>query len=260
MVSLTEEEVKDEFTQKRIIDEFNLPADALDFDVGQEAENQESFQSMLIAFPLLLLAMYILLVVQFRSLSQPLMIFLAIPFSFFGATAGLYFTDNPFSFFTMLAVFALLGISVNNTILLTAYANQARAAGAGRIEAMAQALEERFRPLLATSLTTAVALVPLALSDPFWESLAFTLIFGLLSSTFLVIIAFPYYYLGNELIRSKFNRWRVLAWLAVLGAGSVAIGFLASGFLGIFVAIYLLGTFAWLAGRALTRRVRSSRA
>jgi multidrug efflux pump subunit AcrB len=254
LVVLTQDAIKAAYPPERLQDEFGLPEDALVFDVGQEAQNQESFQSMVIAFPILLIAMYILLAVQFRSLSQPLMIFLAVPFSLFGVTAGLYFTDNPFSFFTMLAVFALLGISVNNTILLTAYANQARKAGMGRIDAMASALEERFRPLLATSLTTVAALVPLALSDPFWESLAVSLIFGLLSSTFLVIIAFPYYYLANELIRVRFGRRRVLPWLITLVAGSVLVGFVASGLLGLFIMAYLAVTFILIAVQAFRRR------
>ena len=67
--------------------------------------------------------------------------------------------------------------------------------------AISTALRRRFRPLVATSLTTVGGLLPLALSDPFWEALAFTIIFGLLSSTFLVIVSFPYYYLALEKIR-----------------------------------------------------------
>lgn len=260
LVVLTQEAVEREFTPQRLEREFGLSQDVLNFSVGQEAENQESFAGMVIAFPILLLLMYVLLAVQFRSLSQPLLIFMAIPFSLFGAMTGLYFTDNPFSFFTMLAVFALLGISVNNTILLVAYANQARIAGASRIEAIASALEERFRPLLATSLTTVVALVPLALSDPFWESLTVALIFGLLSSTFLVIVSFPYYYLANEFMRVRFSRKKILLWLAGLVAASVALGFAASSLIGVFMAAYLIGTFVWLAGRALTRAVRAKRA
>lgn len=257
LVASTQQAVEEAFPSARLESQFDLPSSTLDFSVGQEAANQDSFQSMMIAFPILLLAMYILLVIQFRSLSQPLMIFLAIPFSFFGVTAGLYYTDNPMSFFVMLGIFALLGISVNNTILLTEYANQARKQGVGRIEAVARATEERFRPLLATSLTTAVALVPLALSDPFWESLAVTLIFGLLSSTLLVIIAFPYYYLGNELVRSKLNRWRVLAWLGGLVAGSVVIGLTKGSFLGLYISLYLIATFVrFVIGAVISRKKR----
>lgn len=126
---------------------------------------------------------------------------MAIPFSWLGVALGLYITDNALSFFVMIGFFALIGIAVNNTILLTDFANQARNEGAGRIDAMSQAIRTRFRPLITTSLTSVVALIPLALSDPFWESLAVTLIFGLLSSMIFVLITFPYYYLAAELLR-----------------------------------------------------------
>jgi len=68
---------------------------------------------------------------------------------------------------------------------------------------MAKAIEARIRPLLVTSITAVVALLPLVLTDPFWESLAVTLMFGLISSTILVTTIFPYYYLAVEKLRSK---------------------------------------------------------
>lgn len=128
---------------------------------------------------------------------------MAIPFSLFGITLGLYLTDNAFSFFAMLGFFALIGLSIKNTILLTDFANQARRRGASGVDAAVEALHERFRPLIATSLTAVVALIPLALTSPFWEGLAVVLVFGLISSTVLVITVFPYYYLGAEYLRVK---------------------------------------------------------
>lgn len=181
------------------------------FDFGSESSNQDSFKTVLLAFPALLLAMYILIAIQFRSLTQPLLIFLAIPFSFFGVGLGLYLTNNPISFFVMVGFFALIGISLNNTILLTDFANQRRKLGDNPRVAIASALNTRVRPLLTTSTTAVVALIPLALSDPFWESLAVTLIFGVMSSAFLVIVAFPYYYLILESLRIRTSRlWRKL--------------------------------------------------
>lgn len=200
LVVAAQDEVERAFDAERVRN-YGLEPDALDFDFGAESGNQESFTSMLYAFPVLLLAMYLLMALQFRSMLQPLLIFIAVPYSFFGVAVGLYLTDNPLSFFVMIGFFALIGIVVNNTILLTDFANQAVDAGSGRIDAIAEALRARIRPLLATSLTTVVALTPLALNDPFWESISFTLIFGVLSSTFLVLIAFPYLYLAGEVMR-----------------------------------------------------------
>jgi multidrug efflux pump subunit AcrB len=204
LVALAQDDIKNEFNEQKLAS-YNLKTSDISFDLGQEDENQESFNSLALAFPMVLLVIFILLAVQFRSLLQPLLIFLAIPFSFFGIALGLYLTDNAFSFFAMLGFFALIGLSIKNTILLTDYANQARRSGMGAIDATVAALGERFRPLIATSLTAVVSLIPLAITSPFWEGLAVVLIGGLLSSTFLVITVFPYYYLGAEYLRIKFS-------------------------------------------------------
>jgi multidrug efflux pump subunit AcrB len=221
LVTLTQDAIKKEFDAKQLAS-YGLPKDTLKFDIGQEQENQDSFKTLLIAFPILLLAIYLLLSIEFRSLLQPALIFMAIPFSLFGITLGLYLTHNAFSFFAMLGFFALLGLSIKNTILLTDYANQSRVAGMRPVDAVHEALQERFRPLIATSFTAVFALIPLALTSPFWEGLMVVLIFGLLSSTFLVITVFPYYYLGAEYLRLRINRKRFLGWLllniAVIGA------------------------------------------
>lgn len=212
LVTLAQNAINKEFNEAKLA-QYSLGKDTLKYDLGQESENQESFKTLLIAFPALLLAIYILLAFQFRSMLQPALIFMAIPFSLFGITLGLYLTDNPFSFFAMLGFFALLGLSIKNTILLTDYANQARAAGMGPIDAVYEALQERFRPLIATSFTAVVALTPLALTSPFWEGLMVVLIFGLLSSTFLVVTVFPYYYLAAEYLRLKISRKNFLVGL-----------------------------------------------
>ncbi|HUC89240.1 MAG TPA: efflux RND transporter permease subunit [Patescibacteria group bacterium] len=200
LLSLTQKAVEAKFNSDKLAS-YGLSSSSLTFDAGQATEEQNSFNSMLLAFPILILAMFILLAVFFRSLLQPLLITMAIPFSFFGVAAGLYYTHNSLSFFVMIGFFALIGIAVNNTIMLVDYANRSLKEGNGYSEAIADALRHRFRPLIATSLTSVVALTPLAMSDPFWESLAFTLIFGLISSTFLVVVAFPYYWLGAEWLR-----------------------------------------------------------
>ena len=212
LVTLTQAAVEKEFPDSRI-ESYGLKADALTFDFGQEDENQDSFTALIYAFPILLGVIYILLAIQFRSMLQPLLIFMAIPFSIFGITLGLFITDNPFSFFAMLGFFALIGLSIKNTILLTDYANQARAAGMDAVDAAHEALAERFRPLIATSLTAVVSLIPLAITSPFWEGLTVVLIFGLLSSTFLVVTVFPYYYLGAEFLRLRINRRTGIAWI-----------------------------------------------
>ena len=200
LTTLAQSAIDDEFDAKSL-QSYGLSDEAISYSLGQESENQDSFASLALAFPVVLVAIYILLAVQFRSLLQPLLIFMALPFSLFGVALGLYLTDNAISFFALLGFFALIGLSIKNTILLTDYGNQARRSGLGPIDAAVAAIAERFRPLIATSLTAIVSLIPLAITSPFWEGLAFTLIFGLASSTLLVILVFPYYYLAGEYLR-----------------------------------------------------------
>ena len=216
----------------------------LGFDFGSESDNADSFRSLALVFPIALVAMFILLALQLRSLLQPLLVFLAIPFTLLGVTAILYLSDNSFSFFTQLGMIGLVGIAVNNTILLTDYANRLRRAGATAIEAVAQATQQRFRPLLATSLTTMVALLPLALADPFWQALSLTIIFGLLSSTLLVILAFPYYWLIAEHLRQRFSRRQGLMILLEIMLITVAF-FLLPLLLFVGAVVVLIGTFVY---------------
>jgi multidrug efflux pump subunit AcrB len=124
LVALAKTAVEKEFTDAKL-QSYGLSKSNIVYDYGFESQNQDSFKTLLIAFPLVLVAIYILLLIEFRSLIQPILIFMAIPFSLFGITLGLYLSDNSFSFFSMLGFFALLGLSIKNTILLTDYANQA---------------------------------------------------------------------------------------------------------------------------------------
>jgi multidrug efflux pump subunit AcrB len=222
LVTLAQQAVEKKFSPEKVA-AYGLDSDSVSFNFGQEDENQDSFKTLALAFPILLVAIYILLAFQFKSMLQPLLIFLAIPFSIFGITLGLYSTDNAFSFFTMMGFFALIGLSIKNTILLTDYANQARRAGMGPVDAAHEALAERFRPLIATSLTAVFSLIPLTLTSPFWEGLGVVLICGLLSSTLLVITVFPYYYLGSEFLRARFSRKTGILWLILTIALLVAL-------------------------------------
>lgn len=220
LVVLAQDAIKKEFSAEKL-NQYGLKSDAITFNLGQEEDNQDSFKTLVVAFPILLFVMYVLLFFEFRSLLQPLLIFMAIPFSIFGVMLGLYLTHNAISFFAMLGFFALLGLSIKNTILLTDYANQARQSGMGAIDAAHAALEERFRPLFATSVTAVVSLIPLALTSPFWQGLAVVLIFGLLSSTFLVLTVFPYYYLGAEYLRLHISARDFFIWLVATVAVTI---------------------------------------
>ncbi|MGK0479090.1 MAG: multidrug efflux pump subunit AcrB [Ilumatobacter sp.] len=189
------------------IESRGLSVDAVTFDFGLESDNQDDFAGLIAAGFVALGLMLVLIAVQFRSIAQALLIFLAIPLSFLGVFGVLKLTDNPQSFLSGVGFIALIGVAVNNTILLVDSANQQRRAGASAGEAIQAAVTSRFRPLITTTITTVVGLLPLALSDPFWESLGFTLMGGLVSSTVLVLICFPSFYLGLESVRTPLRNW-----------------------------------------------------
>ncbi|GAC1413185.1 MAG: hypothetical protein NVSMB66_4470 [Candidatus Doudnabacteria bacterium] len=185
----------------------HLAKDALGFNFGQESQNLESFQSTITALIFALMLIYALLLLQFNSFSKPILILLAIPFALPGVFPGLYYTHNALSFFSILGIIALAGIVVNNSIMLLQYAEHAKAEGKNSKEAIIQAIRIRFRPIITTSITTIGGLLPLGLTDPFWESLTFSIIFGLLSSVVLILFAFPVYYIILEAGRTKVHRW-----------------------------------------------------
>lgn len=205
VVTATESAVRDEFTEN-VLSEYGFTGDVLTFDFGQESENVESFESVQVAFVLALLLMYFLLVLQFNSFSQPLLILLAVPFGLIGVGAALLIAEHELSFFVMIGLIGLVGIVVNNAILLVDFANQARRDGKSIQQSIQSALEQRFRPIVTTTLTTIGALAPLALTDPFWEPLALTIIFGLIASSILVLLVFPYFYVVFETIRTYKNK------------------------------------------------------
>ncbi|MYB39676.1 efflux RND transporter permease subunit [Candidatus Saccharibacteria bacterium] len=165
---------------------------------------EQSFTSMMLMIPIALLIIYLLLWWQFKAWFQPVLILMALPFAMVGVLNWFYATGTPFSFFVFVGITSLIGIAVNNTILLVSYANFALRNGAGsHTEAIGQALKERFRPLVITTMTTALALLPLAINDFFWQDLAWTIIWGLISSTLLVLLIFPYLYIATNRLLAR---------------------------------------------------------
>ena len=192
IVRQTEALIRERFTPRYLIEQ-GYSEEALSND-NLQPSFEESFNSLIYVFPLALLLVYVLLIWQFKSWLQPLILFLALPFALAGVLNWLHFSQTSMSFIIGVGFITLIGVAINNTILLTTYANQARRT-LEPAEAISRALRERFRPLVITTLTTILALLPLALNDFFWQNLALTIIWGLISSTVLVILVFPYCYL-----------------------------------------------------------------
>jgi multidrug efflux pump subunit AcrB len=165
---------------------------------GEYEKTQESFESLGRAFLIALLVIYTILGIQFQSFLQPLVIMLTVPFAFIGVITGLLVNGHPFSLVSMVAVVALAGIVVNDSLVLVDFINKRRASGISLYRSIVRSGMVRMRPVIMTSLTTVVGLLPMSLAlggeSPVWEPLATSLIWGLVFSTFLTLFVIPVAY------------------------------------------------------------------
>lgn len=142
-----------------------------------------------------LAAIYVILLIQFKSSRQTLIILLTIPLSIIGSMAGLYIFRQPFSFTAGLGLASLIGIVVNNAILLLEHINNAIRDGDLVMDSCTSSLNRRFRPIMLSTITTIMGLFPLALSrSSFFTPMAVTLMSGLFISTFFTLIVIPTMY------------------------------------------------------------------
>jgi multidrug efflux pump subunit AcrB len=135
------------------------------------------------------------LILMFKTFKSMLIVLSVIPLGIVGAVLGLLITGNPLSFVAIIGLIALAGIEVKNSILLVDFTNQLRQQGKSVDEAIREAGEVRFLPIVLTSLTAIGGLMPIALSvNPLISPLAVVLIGGLISSTILSRIVTPVVY------------------------------------------------------------------
>lgn len=162
---------------------------------GEQESREESFGGMGQALLVALLGIFGVLVLQFRSFRQPLIVFAAIPFAITGAILALLLTGYTFSFMAFIGLTSLVGIVVNNSIILVDYANQLREEGKTVIEAIHEASETRFTPIILTTLTTIGGLLPLTLQgSTLWSPMGWAIIGGLLVSMGLTLVVVPALY------------------------------------------------------------------
>jgi len=162
---------------------------------GEEQTILKYLKGLGVAALISLAAIFVILMIQFSSLMQPLIIMMTVPLSVIGSIFGLWLFSQPFSFTAGLGLLALIGIVVNNAILLIEYINRARKDGLTVEEACRSSVKRRFRPIMLTTVTTVVGLVPLALSaSSFFTPMAIALMSGLMVSTLLTMIVIPTLY------------------------------------------------------------------
>ena len=166
------------------------------YQVGGEQENRkESFAGLAQALLIAVVGIFAVLVMQFRSFRQTMVVFAALPFALIGAVLSLYVTGYSFSFTAGVGLTSLTGIVVNNSIILVDYANQLRTTGASAIEAMIESGQTRLIPIILTTLTTIGGLMPLTLSgSAMWAPMGWAIVGGLAVSTLLTLYVVPVLY------------------------------------------------------------------
>ena len=182
-----------------ILDTTRFPV-GFDYSVGgQRQEMERSFDSMRLAILLAVFMVYLVMASQFESLLHPFVILFAVPFSIIGAIGILYLTRTPVSIVVLIGGILLAGIVVNNAIILIDYTNRLRRAGKAKVEALREACLVRLRPILMTTSTTVLGLLPMALGlgegAELRTPMALTVVGGLLTSTLLTLIVIPALYL-----------------------------------------------------------------
>jgi len=170
---------------------------------GEFEDIQESFTDMFTNMIIAAVLVFLILAVQFNSLTQPWIILLTLPMTMIGVLPGLVITGNNFGFVSFVGVVALVGIAVNNAIVLVDYMNYMRKNGFEIKEAVSRAVVVRFVPIMATTITTAGGILPITLSQPFFGPLGYAVIFGLMASTTLTLVIIPVLYTMLEEFKQK---------------------------------------------------------
>ena len=173
---------------------------------GEYQESNESIENTLAAFPVALLLIYMLLATLFRSYTQPFIVLTAVPLGFAGIVFGVMVMGYSVSFNLLYAAVGLAGVVVNDALVLVDFINRARRQGVSTLDAVAQAGAQRLRPVILTTMTTVVALLPMALGlqgssksyGPFASAIAFGLLFAMIGTLFVIPLSYAIFTKAEE--------------------------------------------------------------
>ncbi|MDX1824294.1 MAG: efflux RND transporter permease subunit, partial [Thiohalomonadales bacterium] len=178
--------------------DFPLPEGYTLYEGGVKQQLQEGQSTGYLLIGLALFLVFVVMAVQYESLRDPFIILLSIPFTLIGVAAGLFITNTPISTPVWLGLIMLAGIVVNNTIVLVEQIEIEKETGAKLLDAILQACRIRLRPILMTTLTTAVGMLPLALGlgegAEMLQPLAIVIVWGLFFSTLVSLLLVPTVY------------------------------------------------------------------
>lgn len=183
---------------KSIVDETNIPNGNFVEIGGSYLDQQESFGDLGILLLLIVLLVYIVMASQFESFSYPMIIMLSVPFAISGVILAFVVSGSTLNIMSFVGIIMLVGIVVKNGIVLVDYINLNRGRGIGVIQSVVRGGKSRLRPVLMTTLTTILGMMPLALTksegSEMWKPMAITVIGGLTVSTLFTLIIVPTFY------------------------------------------------------------------
>lgn len=177
---------------------------------GEQRNRNESFSALGTALLLAIVLVFMVMAAQFESLFQPFIIMFSLPPTFIGAVIGLGLTGTRLSVMSLIGCIMLVGIVLNNAIVLVDYINTLRKRGLERSDAILQAGPIRLRPILMTTLCTVLALLPLAIGggtgNEMMKPMAIVIAFGLIFSTLITLVLVPVVYSNFDDLRPKISR------------------------------------------------------
>ncbi len=162
---------------------------------GDFAATQKAYSSLSYAFIIAILVIYLILAAQFQSYMQPAIILSAIIFALIGVILGKFVTQSIFTINSFMAIIGVAGVVVNDSLMLVDFINKSYRAGLSRHAAINEGIRVRLRPIILTTLTTTLGLLPMAIGIPHysivWGSMASTFVTGLITATFLTLFIVP---------------------------------------------------------------------
>lgn len=189
-------DIKQGYNVNDIVNQFQFQApDGVEIKYSGDIEGiEQNFGNLIQSMILAIFLVFIILTLQFKSIGQPFIILTTLPMAFIGVIWGLIITGNEFGFYAFMGLVALIGIAVNDAIVLIDYINYLKLEGYNTIEGIKEAGKTRFNPVLATTLTTISGVLPLAFKEAYYAQFSFALIFGLMVTTVLTLIFIPTIY------------------------------------------------------------------
>lgn len=194
--------------------EINIPSNVYTQLGGTFVDQQESFSDLFTLLLLIILLVFIVMASQFESLTYPFIIMFSVPFAVSGVILALVLTGSTLNMMSFVGIIMLVGIVVKNGIVLVDYINLNRGRGMGVIQSVVQGGKSRLRPVIMTTLTTVLGMMPLAMSQSegseMWRSMAITVIGGLTISTLFTLVIVPTLYaaFAGQGVKKSRKKWR----------------------------------------------------